>query len=250
MTDLTNKVALITGSAKGIGKAIAERYAALGAAIVVNYARDKAAAAETVAQIETLGARAIAVQADVAKITDIERLFETARTHFGKIDIVVVNAGVELVSLPVADFTEAQYDQLFDINTKGAFFTMQQAARHVADHGRIIYVSSSTAGYPRPGYALHGGSKVAPQYLVQVLAQEIGPRGVTVNAILPTVTQGAGIHATGADKARLDQFVKDFMPMGRIGTVQDVANVAEFFASELSSFVSGQHLLLSGGGLT
>ena len=250
MTDLTNKVALITGSAKGIGKAIAARYAALGAAVVVNYAHDQPAAAETVAQLEKLGARALAVQADVAQPAELEHLFQTALATFGKLDIVVVNAGLELVNLPITDFTEAQYDQLFATNTKGAFLTMQQAARHVADKGRIIYVSSSTAGYPRPGYALHGGSKVAPQYLVQVLAQEVGRRGITVNSILPTVTQGAGIHAAGANEARLDQFIKDFMPMGRVGTAQDVANVAEFFASELSSFVSGQYLLLSGGGLT
>ena len=250
MTDLTNKVALITGSGKGIGKAIALRYAALGAAVVVNYAHDKPAADDTVAQLEKLGARALAVQADVAQAAELEHLFQTTLTTFGQLDIVVVNAGLELVGVPVTEFTEAQYDQLFATNTKGAFLTMQQAARHVADHGRIIYVSSSTAGYPRPGYALHGGSKVAPEYLVRVLAQEIGPRGVTVNAILPTVTQGAGIHATDAERTRLDQFVKDFIPMGRPGTVEDVANVAEFFASELSSFVSGQQLLLSGGGLT
>ena len=250
MTDLRNKVALITGSARGIGRAIAERYAALGANIVVNYTKDAAAARETVAQIEKLGTRAIAVQADVAQVADIERLFATARATFGRLDIVVVNAGVELVSLPTTDFTEEQYDRLFDINTKGAFFTMQQAAKHVADHGRIIYIGSSTAGYPRPGYALHGGSKVAPEYLVRLLAQELGPRGVAVNGIQPTATQGAGINASSTDSARMAAFIRDFCPMGRISTVADVANVAEFFAGELSSFVSGQHLLLSGGGLT
>lgn len=194
--------------------------------------------------------RAIAVQSDVTKPEELEHLFQTTLAAFGKLDIVVVNAGLELVSLPVSNFTEEQYDRLFATNTKGAFLTMQQAARHVVDNGRIIYVGSSTAGFPRPGYALHGGSKVAPQYLVQVLAQEIAHRGVTVNAILPTATQGAGIHATVTDQARLDQIIRDFMPMGRIATVRDVANVAEFFASELSSFVSGQQLLLSGGGLT
>ncbi len=250
MTDLKNKVALITGSAKGIGRAVAERYAALGADIVLNYAQDQAAAEAATAAIAKLGRRARAVQGDVANVADIMRLFETACTTFGKIDIVVVNAGVELVNLPVTDFTENQYDHLFGVNTKGAFFTMQQAAKYVVDNGRIIYISSSTTGYPRPGYALHGGSKVAPQYLVEVLAQEVGKRGITVNAILPTATQGAGVHATGESQGRLDQFIKDFAPMGRVATVEDVANVAEFFASELSSFVSGQHLLLSGGGLT
>ena len=153
MTNLKNKVALITGSARGIGKAIAERYAALGADIVVNYTSNSAAADETVARINDLGGRALAVQADVAQVADIERLFTTAQTTFGKIDIVVVNAGVELLNVPVADFAEEQYDRLFGINTKGAFFTLQQAAKHVADHGRIIYIGSSTAGCPWPGYS-------------------------------------------------------------------------------------------------
>lgn len=249
MTNLKNKVALITGSARGIGKAIAERYAALGADIVVNYTKQEEAATETVGQLKALGVRAIAVQADVAQVADIERLFATAQTTFGKIDLVVANAGVELVGVPVADFTEAQYDHLFDINTKGAFFTLQKAANYVADNGRIIYIGSSTANYPRPGYALHGGSKVAPEYLVRLLAQEVGPRGVAVNAILPTATAGAGVNASRADNARLAAFIQDFCPMGRIATVADVANVAEFFASDLSAFVSGQCLLLSGGGL-
>lgn len=117
MTNLKNKVALITGSARGIGKAIAERYAALGTDIVVNYTSNAAAANETVARINDLGGRTLAVQADVAQVANIERLFTTAQTTFGKIDIVVVNAGVELVNVPVADFTEEQYDRLFDINT-------------------------------------------------------------------------------------------------------------------------------------
>jgi NAD(P)-dependent dehydrogenase (short-subunit alcohol dehydrogenase family) len=162
MTDLTGKVALVTGSARGIGRAIAERYANLGADIVINYSKDKTGAGATVARIHELGVKAIAVQADVARVDDVRHLFETAQSAFGKIDIAVANAGVEHTGLPVSDFTEEQYDQMFAVNTKGAFFTMQSAAGHVADNGRIIYISSSTTGYPMPGYALHGGSKVAP----------------------------------------------------------------------------------------
>lgn len=126
---------------------------------------------------------------------------------------------------------------------------MQSAAQHVAENGRIIYVSSSTAGYPMPGYALHGGSKVAPQYLVQVLAHEVGPRGIAVNAIVPTATEGAGLHTNVEQGAPIKKFAAAFTPMARMGTPDDVANVAEFFASELSGFVSGQLLLVSGGGL-
>ncbi|WDF77095.1 SDR family oxidoreductase [Mucilaginibacter sp. KACC 22773] len=250
MTNLSGKVALVTGSARGIGKAIAERYASLGADIVINYTRDETAANATVESIKKLGRNAIAIRCDVSKTAEIRNLFETAKQSLGKIDIVVVNAGVELVGIPVADFSEEQFDHMFGINTKGAFFTMQEAAKHVADNGRIIYISSSTSGYPRAGYALHGGSKVAPEYLVRILAQELGKRGITVNSILPTATEGAGVNANIQDKVRIQKFIDEFAPMGRLAVVEDVANVAEFFAGELSSFVSGQHLLLSGGGLT
>jgi 3-oxoacyl-[acyl-carrier protein] reductase len=126
---------------------------------------------------------------------------------------------------------------------------MQSAAKYVVDNGRIIYVSSSTTGYPMPGYALHGGRKVAPQYLVQVLAHEVGERGVALNAIVPTATEGAGLHTDVKDGDPIKKLAADFTPMGRMGTQNDVANVAEFFASELSGFVSGQLLLVSGGGL-
>lgn len=249
MTNLKDKVALITGSARGIGKAIAERYASLGADIVLNYARDKTAADETVTRIKACGVKVIAVQGDVANVDDVNHLFEMAQATFGKIDIVVANAGVELVGLPITNFTEEQFDQLFRINTKGAFFTMQNAAKYVVDGGRIIYVSSSTTGYPRPGYALHAGSKVAPQYLVQVLAQEVGHRAIAVNAIIPTAIEGAGIHTNVTEDAPIKQFIETFCPMGRMGIPEDIANVAEFFASDLSAFVSGQLLLVSGGGL-
>jgi 3-oxoacyl-[acyl-carrier protein] reductase len=246
MTDLKKKVALITGSGRGIGKAIAERYGALGASVIVNYASSVDAAEGTVKVIERSGGKAFAVQADVSKVADIERLFQTSLERFGHLDIVVVNAGLEVSSQPVLDFTEEDYDRLFNTNTKGAFFTIQKAAKYIADHGRIIFIGSSTTAFPMPGHGLYGSSKMAPRFLVEVLAKEIGHRGVTVNSILPTATEGAGRHAE--PKPEIAQFIRDFMPMNRIGTVEDTANAAEFLASDLASFVSGQHLLLSGGG--
>jgi 3-oxoacyl-[acyl-carrier protein] reductase len=247
MTDLTNKVALITGSARGLGKAIAERYAALGADIVLNYSRDRAAADETVRTIEALGRRALAVQADVSQVADVERLFTTALAAFGRLDIVVANAGLELINVPVTEFTEAQFDELFGLNTKGTYFTLQQAARHVADKGRIIYVASSTTAFSAPGFAVYGGSKTGPRYLVDVLAKEIGHRGVTANSIIPYAIDGAGIFTDPAAYAPERKYLTEGNPMGRLGTVTDVANLAEFFASDLSSFVNGQHLLVNGG---
>jgi 3-oxoacyl-[acyl-carrier protein] reductase len=168
MNNLKNKVALITGSARGLGKAIAERYAALGADIVINYSRDKIAAEEVVSNIKAMGSGVIAIQADVSKVADLQKLFTEAKAAFGKIDIVVVNAGIELVEVPVTDFTEEQFDRVFSINTKGSYFTMQQAAKNVEDNGRIIYIASSTTSFPVPGMAVYGGSKSTPRYLVDI----------------------------------------------------------------------------------
>lgn len=249
MKPLKNKVALITGASKGIGKVIALRYAQLGADVVINYANDSNAADEVVKEIENYKVRAISVKADVSKPSEITRLFELANAEFGKIDIVVANAGLELVGIPATAFSELQFDKLFNTNTKGAFFTMQAAANFVTDNGRIIYIGSSTTGLPNPGYALHGGSKMAALYLVQVLAKELGRKGITVNAILPTATEGAGIHSIVDEQAPIRAIIPTFYPMGRMGTPEDVANVAEFFAGELSGFVSGQQLLVSGGAI-
>jgi 3-oxoacyl-[acyl-carrier protein] reductase len=246
MNSLKNKVALITGSARGLGKAIAERYAALGADIVINYSKDKIAAEEVVSNIQAMGVKVIAVQADVSKVAELQKLFAAAKAAFGKIDIVVVNAGIELVEVPVTDFTEEQFDKVFSINTKGSYFTMQQAAKNVEDNGRIIYIASSTTSFPVPGMAVYGGSKSTPRYLVDILAKEIGHRGVTVNSIIPFAVDHAGIFVDPESYPALRKQLIDSSPMGRLAEVEDIANVAEFFASDLSGFVSGQHLLVNG----
>lgn len=246
MVNFSDKVALITGSGRGLGRAIAERYAALGASVVVNYSSSKAAAAETVAAIERMGASAIAVKANVSDVADLERLFTEVVDRFGRLDIAVANAGVELIETPTVDVTEADFGRLYAINAKGAFFTLQLAAKHVVDNGRIIYIGTSNTRYPLPGYALYGGSKIGAQFAVEVLAKELGPRGVTVNSILPTAVEGAGVFTDGVSDQVLE-FVRSFRPMARMGSVEDVANAAEYLASDLAGFVSGQHLLLSGG---
>lgn len=247
MNSLKNKVALITGSVRGLGKAIAERYAALGADIVINYSKDKASAHEVLSNITAMGVRAIAVQADVSKVADLEKLFAEAKKAFGKIDIIVANAGIEMVEVPVTDFTEDQFDKVFSINTKGAYFTLQQAARNVEDNGRIIYIASSTTSFPVAGMAVYGGSKTTPRYLVDILSKEIGHRGVTVNTIIPFAVDHSGIFAEANSYPELRKQLLDSCPMGRLAEVEDVANIAEFFASDLSSFVNGQHLLVNGG---
>ncbi|MFI1991965.1 SDR family oxidoreductase [Actinoplanes sp. NPDC020271] len=226
----------------GIGRAIGLRYAARGADIVINYARGEVAVEQTRTAAAALGVRAVAVRTDVAIVDEVRQLFATMRRP----DIVVVNAGLEHSGLPVTEFTEEQFDRMFAVNTKGAFFTMQEAARHVADRGRIIYVSSSTTGYPMPGYAparRQQGSAGVPGSSPRPRG---GSSGVTVNAILPSATQGAGLHTDAGPDAPIRAFLHDFNPMGRMGTADDVA---EFFAGPLSSFVSGQSLTVAGGAL-
>jgi len=247
MTSLKNKVALITGSTSGLGKAIAERYATLGADIAINYPKDRASADEVLSNIKASRANAIAVQADITRVAELARMFEEVKRTFGKIDIVVANAGIEMVEVPVTDFTEEQFDKVFTVNTRGTYFTLQQAARHVSDNGRIIYIASSTTSFPMPGMGVYGGSKMTPRYLVNVLSQEIGHRGVTVNSIIPFAVNHSGIFADPASYPAMRKSLIDSCPMGRLAEVEDVANAAEFFASDLSSFISGQHLLVNGG---
>ena len=246
MYSLHHKVALITGSGRGLGRAIAERYAALGANIVLNYSSDEKSALAVKSNIEAMGAKVIAVKADISQVAQIKYLFEQAIEAFGRIDIVVANAGIEMVETPVEQFTEEQFDQVFQVNTKGAYFTMQQAARQVQDNGRIIYIASSTTSFPVSGMAVYGGSKTTPKYMVEVLAKEIGHRGVTVNSIIPFAVDHSGIFADKDSYPGLRKSLIESCPMGRLAEVEDVANAAEFFATDLSSFVSGQHLLVNG----
>lgn len=250
MTDLTDRTALVTGSSRGIGRAIAVRYASLGASIVVNYSGDEAGARATLAQIRDLGVEAVAIRADVSRPDEVERLFTAATEELGALDIVVANAGVEIIDQPVLDATEEQFDRLFAINTKGAFFTLQAAARRVTDKGRIIYIGSSSTLLPYPGIGLYGASKMAARYVVGVLALEVGHRGVTVNTILPTSIDGAGVYTDMAQDDPFRQLMTTLRPIGgRMGLPDDVADAAEYIASDLADWVSGQQLLVSGGAL-
>jgi 3-oxoacyl-[acyl-carrier protein] reductase len=242
-----NKVALVTGSAKGLGRAIALRFAERGANVAINYLRDDAAAQEVVRAVEGLGGHAVAIQGDVSQTAEIDRVFSQALAHFGRLDIVVANAGIEKVNIPVVDVTEADFDLLFRVNTKGPFFVLQAAARHVADGGRIINIASSSTSRPQPGLGLYGTSKSAPKYLVRVLAQEVAHRQVTVNSVVPGPINGAGIFNAVPDDNPYLKMLRDTVPLGRLATPKDVADVTEFLASEQSFFITGEELLMNGG---
>ncbi len=241
------KTAVVTGSSKGLGRAIAKRFAERGADIVINYRSGEADAKSLQAEAEALGVRAKSIQADVSTTAGINALFDQAMTAFGKLDIVVANAGIEKVNIPVVDVTEADFDELFRVNTKGPYFVMQAAARLVCDGGRIINIASSSTARPQPGLGLYGTSKTAPKYLVRVLALELGSRGITVNSVVPGPIDGAGIFTGVPDTDPYKKALLDTVPIGRLATPVDVADVTEFLASEASAFITGEEILMNGG---
>ena len=243
---LKGKTALVTGSSKGLGRAILLRLAAQGANVVVNYSRDEAAAKEVQTAAEALGVRAITVAADVSQIEGIEKVYDAAVEAFGQIDIVVANAGMEKVNIPVTDVTEEDFDLLFRVNTKGPYFVLREAARRIADNGRIITISSNTTTVPQVGVGLYGTSKVATGYLARVLALELGPRGITVNTIVPGPIDGAGIFTDPANDEYKQSLIA-MVPIGRLGTTEDVAGIAAFLAGDDAGLITGQQLVADGG---
>ncbi|MFJ4633800.1 SDR family oxidoreductase [Streptomyces sp. NPDC088847] len=250
MTDLTGKTALITGSARGIGKAIALRYAQLGANIVINYSSNAANADQALKEVLARGGQAIAVQADISKPAEVDRLFTQAKEQFGSIDIVVANAGLELLGAPIADLTDEQIDRMVNVNARGALLTLQRAAKHTADHGRIMYIASTAIAGPVAGAGLYTATKAkAPgRYFAEVLAREAAERGITVNTIQPGPIDEAGVFI---DSIPSDSPFRGIQAAGRIanriGTPKDVADAAEYLASDLAAWASGTTIAVTGG---
>jgi 3-oxoacyl-[acyl-carrier protein] reductase len=238
---LQGKNALVTGSSRGIGRAIAERLAADGAAVVVNYARSPQQAREVVDGIKARDGKALAIQADVSKPAEVRHLFDETEKQVGPLDIVVANAGVYL-SKPLVEYTEADYDHVFNINTRGVFFTLQEAARRVRDGGRIIAISTGGTKMAFANAALYLGSKAAVEQFVRSLSREMGPRNITANILSPGFTDtdmlnSEEVRALGASLS----------PFNRIGTPQEVADVSAFLASDAARWVTGQNLQAGGG---
>jgi 3-oxoacyl-[acyl-carrier protein] reductase len=241
---LKGKVALVTGASRGIGRAIAERLAAAGASVAITYSRNAGEAQKVVASIKAAGGNAFSVQADVGRVPEIIRLFDETIAHFGRLDILVNNAGI-MFTKPVSATTEAEFDRIFAINVKGTFFACQQAATRLAEGGRIINMSSSTTARFMPTYGAYVATKGAVEQLTRAMARELGPRGITINAISPGPTE-TELFLEGKTPEQLQQFGQ-MSAFGRIGQPQEIAGVVAFLAGDAAGWVSGQNIRINGG---
>ena len=242
--NFSGKTALVTGASKGIGKAIALILGQNGAKVAVNYHSDAAGAANTVKLIRESGNEAIAIQADMSSPDDIRRLYAETIRHFGQLDIAVNNAA-RFVYKPVIDFTAEDYDTVFSLNVKGNLVSMQEAAKVLPDGGRIINISSESTRLRNAYQGLNAGSKAALEQLTVSMAKELGPRGITVNAVLPGYTNSDGFQA-GASPEFI-QYAVSQTALGRLGEPADIAAVVAFLASDAGGWVTGQRISVTGG---
>ena len=243
---LNGKVAVVTGASKGIGAGIAKAFGAEGASVVVNYSSDKAGADKAVAEIVKAGGKAIAVQGSVSKEADVKRLFEETTKAFGKVDVLVNNAGVYKF-IPIAEVTEEEYRRQFDTNVWGVLLTTREALKSFNDGGAIINVSSTVTRLAIAGSSVYSGTKGALDVITQTLAAELGPRKIRVNAVNPGLVESEGTHTAGIMGGDFETHVASTTPLGRIGQPDDIAKVAVFLATDESGWLTGEHLFAAGG---
>src|SRR3989449_62641 len=243
---LAGKVAVVTGASKGIGAAIAKHLADEGAAVVVNYASSKDGANRVVAEITGNGGRAIAVQANVAKHADIQRLFAEALNVFGGLDVLVNNAGLYEFA-PLEEVTAEHFHNMFDLNVLGLILASQEAVRHFGSAGGSIINISSVASTAAPANtSVYSATKGAVDSVTKSLAKELGPRKIRVNSINPGMVETEGVHAAGIAESDLRKQTEATTPLGRIGQPQDIAPAAVYLASSDSAWLPGETLVISG----
>ena len=247
MGKLQGKVAVVTGGSKGIGAGIARALGAAGASVVVNYASDKSGADQVVADIKAKGGQAVAVKGDVSKPTEVKRLFDETRKAFGKLDVLVNNAGVYKFA-PLEETSEAEYQRQFGTNVLGPLLATREALPLFgSEGGSVINISSIVSRMGIPGSAIYAGTKGALDTITQVLASELGPRKIRVNSINPGMVESEGTHTAGFIGSDFQKNVEAQAPLGRIGQPEDVAKVAVFLASDDAGWLTGERISASGG---
>ena len=242
MNNLKGKTAIVTGSSRGIGKAIAMRLARDGANVVVTYHSSQDKAEEIVKEIKDKGVDAIALQVNVREIESVRDLFSKAVERFGKVDILVNNAAGKNVFKPTVQMTSEEYDSMFDI-TRGVYFTLQEAAKQLADGGRIISISTGGTSMPQPGGGAYAGSKAAVEKFSNSLAKELGERQITVNTVAPGITDTDGMVL---EQEQAEQLIAQ-TPLGRLGKPDDIANVIAMLVSDDAHWITGQNIRATGG---
>jgi 3-oxoacyl-[acyl-carrier protein] reductase len=244
---LNGKVAVVTGASKGIGAGIAKQFAAEGASVVVNYASSKTDADKVVDEISKHGGKAIAVQGNVAKKAEVEKLFAATEKAFGKIDILVNNAGVyEFV--PLEEVSEQQFHRLFDTNALGMLLVTQEALKHFhSDGGSIINIGSLAGSLTPPTAVVYNATKGAVDAITRTLAKELGPKKIRVNSVNPGMVVTEGAVAGGYTEGDMRKTFESQTPLGRIGQTEDIAPAAAFFASDNSAWITGETLVIAGG---
>lgn len=247
MSKLKNKVAVVTGASKGIGAGIAKALAAEGAAVVVNYASSKEDAERVVSEIGGNGGRAIAVQGDVGKASDVQRIFAETKRAFGDVDVLVNNAGVYQFAA-LSEITEEQFHRQFNTNVLGLILATQEAAKHFnGEGGTVINISSIVSQLTPPATAVYTATKGAVDAITRVLAKELGPRKIRVNSINPGMVETEGVHAAGVIGSDFQKQAEAQTPLGRIAQPEDIAPIAVFLASPDSGWLTGETILASGG---
>jgi 3-oxoacyl-[acyl-carrier protein] reductase len=247
MSKLTGKVAVVTGASKGIGASIAEHLAAEGAKVVVNYSSSKAGADKVVANIKAKGGEAIAVQGNVAKEAEIEKLFAETKKAYGKLDILVNNAGV-FEFLPLDAVTPEHFHKQFDLNVLGLILTTKEAVKLIGPAGgSIINISSIVGPMPAPTASVYSATKAAVDAVTVALAGELGPKKIRVNSLNPGMVETEGLHSVGFADSDFRKHVEATTPLGRIAQPGDIATAAVFFASDDAGWVTGQTLIVAGG---
>jgi len=246
MGKLKNKVAVVTGASKGIGAAIAKALAAEGASVVVNYASSKAGADKVVAAITAAGGKAVAVGGDVSKAAEAQGIIEAAIRNYGRLDVLVNNSGVYEFA-PIEAVTEQQFHKIFNINVLGLILTTQAAVKHLGEGGSIINIGSVVSRITPPNSVVYTGTKGAVDAITGVLARELGPKKIRVNALNPGMVETEGSRSAGFIGSDFEAGTVGQTPLGRVGQPGDIASVAVFLASDDSAWLTGEQLLAGGG---